>query len=529
MKELNLAIEMIIVYLQGIWLRRRYIVITAWVVCPLGWLFVMSLPPTFQASTKVYVETQSVLAPILRGLALQTDSEQQIQLMARTLLSKPTLEKIARATDMDISAKDSQDYENLISSLQKDIKLSSSGRENIYVISYAHSSPDVAKRLVQETLNTFMEGKVGNAAEDKRKTSQFLEEQIADYEKRLTEAEKRLSDFKKQQMTEAPMSEQGFYSRIEAEKSRVEATTLELRQLRSQYDSVQKQLKGEEPLLNSNLGTAGAIATQYDERINFLRQQLDGLLIRYTDKHPDVIETRKVLASLEDLRSKELEQLTKAVADGSGGNVALAQNQVYQEMRLNASRLENEIAAAQVKLEDAQSKLNTLQLQMNIIPDIEARFAGLNRDYEITKGKFEELLSRRESIELSQRADESEQDVQFRIIEPPYVPLKPSGPPRVIFYTVVLVLGVGLGVFMAFVRSQLQPVVTSALQLKTICDFPVFGLVSHTNKSALLKQSKLHLLYFLLLSGALLFSYMMLITNELVFGIETSKLLGRIL
>ncbi len=116
--------------------------------------------------------------------------------------------------------------------------------------------------------------------------------------------------------------------------------------------------------------------------------------------------------------------------------------------------------------------------------------------------------------------------MQFREIEPPRVPMKPSGPPRIVFYTLVLLVGVIGGLAMALVRSQLQPVVTSALQLKTISDFPVFGLVSHTAKDVLLRQSKKHLLYFLALSGVLMLCYTLLVTNELVFGITAKQILG---
>ena len=96
-----------------------------------------------------------------------------------------------------------------------------------------------------------------------------------------------------------------------------------------------------------------------------------------------------------------------------------------------------------------------------------------------------------------------------------------------ILYTVVLVLGAIAGIFMAFARSQLQPVVTSALQLKTIADFPVFGLVSHTNKDALIRQNKKHLLYFIALASILLFGFVLLVTNELVFGLTATELMGR--
>lgn len=522
MKELNQAIEMLLIYLQGIWLRRRYIILTAWLVCPVGWLFVFNLPPTFQADAKLYVETRSVLDPILSGLTYQTNPQQEVELMARTLLSRPNLEKIARATDMDVSAKDSEAYERLIDGLKSDIKMSSSGRENIYVISYANSSSALALKVVQETLNTFVEGQVGNAAADSKKAAEFLDQQIKDYEQRLSEAESRLSNFKKEQQLIGPATDVGFYSRIEAENNKLEEVRLSLAQLQSQLDSARRQLKGE--LSSSDQNQAG-IATQYDERIKLLENQLDALLIRYTDQHPDVVETKRLLDSLKNMRSDELQQLSQQLATG-GNSSAVSQNTVYQELRLSVARLENEIESARVRERSILQKLEVLQSQRNIVPDIEAKLAGLNRDYEITKGKYEELLSRREAINLSQQAEQSTQDVQFKVIEPPRVPINPSGPKRVLLYSAILVVGFMIGLFMAFVRSQLQPVVTSALQLKTITEFPVFGLVSHTDKENLVRHNRKHLFYFLLLTGALVAGYAAFVVNEMVFGITMKQILG---
>lgn len=530
MKELNLALEMLVIYLQGIWLRRRYIVLTAWVVCPLGWLAVFNLPPTYQADAKLYVETRSVLDPVLAGLALmQPNPEQELELMAKTLLSRPNLEKIARATDLDVQAPDAHSYEKLIDDLQNGIKFSRSGRENIYLISYSNASSPMALKVVQETLNAFVESQVGSAAADNKKASEFLEAQIKEYERRLTDAEKRLSEFKKEQLAVGPTSDVNFYSRIEAEKERLEEARLQLQQLEKQLSSARKQLSGETAENASSETMSSGFTSQYDERIKALQNQLDALLIRYTDSHPDVKETKRLLDSLNQLRRDEITQLRQSAASSSSASSAMSQNQVYQELRLNVAKLENEVESQRVKVNNYEEKLASLERQRNIIPDIEAKFSGLNRDYEITKAKYEELLSRRQAIDLTQKRDATSQEVQFKIIEPPRVPFKPSGPPRLLLYTVVLVVGVLFGLFMAFARSQLQPVVTSALQLKTISDFPVFGLVSHTDKEQQLKQNRRHLWYFVGLSVMLFGGYALFIINELVFGITASKIWERLL
>ena len=531
MRELQQAIEQIHTYFQGIWLRRRYIVITAWLLCPVGWIFVYNMPPTFEAEAKLYVETSTVLKPLLQGLALRTNSDDEIRLMARTLLSRPNLEKIARATDLDIQAKDDKAFEALIDNLQEQIKISASGRENIYLISYSNPQPQLALKVVQETLNNFVEGRLGSSRADSQTAERFLNEQIADYERRLMEAEIRLSDFKKNRLSLLPSSDSDYYSQIGSEKKKLEEARLVLRELETRLASARSQLVGEEPVFGVmpfSGNSANRPVTQFDDRISKLQSQLDSLLIRYTEFHPDVLETKRLLTQLEQQREKELEQMAQFASDNPQQDVGLNQNAVYQELRISVSRLETEVASTRVRVKAYEDNVADLESKLNLIPEIEAEFTGLNRDYDITKSKYEALLARRESAELSRRADASEQDVQFNVIEPPRVPLTPSGPNRGLFYTIVLIGGIGAGIFMAFLRSLISPVITRASQLQSISDFPIFGVVSHTDKSAILKQVRMHLVYFALLSGGLLLCYAALLSNEVLFG-RSAELLLRVI
>jgi len=384
---------------------------------------------------------------------------------------------------------------------------------------------------VQETLNNFVEGRLGSSRADSQTAERFLNEQIADYERRLMEAEIRLSDFKKNRLSLLPSSESDYYSQISSEKRRLEEARLVLRELETRLASAKSQLVGEEPVFGMmpfSGNSTNRPATQFDDRISKLQSQLDNLLIRYTEFHPDVLETKRLLAQLEQQRDEELESLAQFASDNPQQDASLNQNAVYQELRISVSRLETEVASTRVRVKAYEDTVNELESKLNLIPEIEAEFTGLNRDYDITKSKYEALLARRESAELSRRADASEQDVQFNVIEPPRVPLTPSGPNRGLFYTLVLIGGIAAGIFMAFLRSLISPVVTRASQLQSISDFPIFGVVSHTDKSAILKQVRMHLVYFALLSGGLLLCYAALLSNEVLFG-RSAELLLRVI
>ena len=163
-----------------------------------------------------------------------------------------------------------------------------------------------------------------------------------------------------------------------------------------------------------------------------------------------------------------------------------------------------------------QRKIAELESKVDLIPQIEAESSALNRDYDVTKRKYEELLSRKESADLSRRADVSAEDLQFRIIEPPLLPKRPSGPNRLIFYTAVLILGFGTGIGIAFLISQLNPILIRPKQLLNVSDYPIWGTVTHLNIEQINKTNRNRLLVFLLSSGTILAMYGALVAAEIM-------------
>ena len=102
---MNEAVEQVLGYARGVWRRRMLVLIVAWLISLMGWVWVYLLENQYKAQARVYVDTQSLLRPLLSGLAVQPNVGQQVALMTRTLMSRPNLEKVARMTDLDLRAK----------------------------------------------------------------------------------------------------------------------------------------------------------------------------------------------------------------------------------------------------------------------------------------------------------------------------------------------------------------------------------------------------------------------------------------
>ena len=238
--------------------------------------------------------------------------------------------------------------------------------------------------MVQETLNLFVEGALGNNRRDTDTAGRFLDEQIAEYESRLTEAEQRLADFKRQYNDIMPL-QGSFYSSLQSLSQELDSTQLQIKQVDQQIASMKTQLNSVKT--TDSFGVTNndqpILKTRYDDRIKALEEELDRLLLRFTELHPDVQETQTLLSSLEDARKKEIEAFyNDNVEDGSTPS-----NGLNMEIKLEVSRLESTKASLKVKEQDLEKKITELESKIDLVPQVEAELTARNRDYGITKTK----------------------------------------------------------------------------------------------------------------------------------------------
>jgi protein tyrosine kinase modulator len=511
--------EEIIDYLKGIWLKRRYIIIATWLICPIGWYFVATMPNVYQSEARVYVDTQSLLRPLLKGLTVETNPNTQIRLMVKTLLSRPNLERISRMTDLDVQANTSAQYEAIIKNLKDNIKISSARRENIFTLSIEDKDPEMAKSIVRSALTVFIENTLGETRSDSDSAQKFLNTQIKDYENRLSNAEARLTSFKQKYNSILLDQYGGYYNKLNTNRELLKTLELEILENKTRLNSAKKQLN--QSIASDNnaankIKSDSSIQTTYDARITELEVQLDNLKLRYTERHPDVIEVSRNLEHLNKLRSTEIDKYLAQDNENTGSLKRLSANPVIQEVQIQVNQLENLIASLNVRADNYRQRIIELENKVHTLPEIEAELMALNRGYDITKEKYEELLSRKETAQLAQQADETTDKIQFRVIDPPRKATKPSGPKRFILFGVVTLLAFSVGIGLSLLMSQLNPVATSTTQLSKITGVPVFGVISANENLGLQRWHKKKTLIFIS-SNLLLLCLLLLFVSYFVF------------
>jgi len=462
-------------YLYGMWRYRWSALAIAWIVAIAGWIFVYSIPDQFQSRSVVYLDTDSVIRPLLDGLAVETNPTNELGIMSRVLLSRENLLKVIHETDMDLGAVTPEARNSLAAKLASSILLTAStdssrrgANKNIYEISFQSASAEVSYQVVSKLLNTFIEDTLNSSRTDGILAQKFLDKQIAEYELRLSIAEQELAKFKKDNLGYMPDETGGYYQRLQRAQDAIENSRWGLRLAERRLSELRKQLRGESPLLGSSSYGAASAA-----KLRQYQEQLNDLLNQYTEKHPDVQALRATIA---DLKANKHTGGDEAVVFGTGDSVEF--NPVYQDLKVEISKAAIEIETQKAQLVRREMQVEDLKQSIDIIPGVEAKLAKLNRDYNVTHRRYLELVDRRESARLSQEVGQSAGKVNIRVIEPPRVASRPSGPQRLLLLTGVLFGAMGAGLGWGFLRYLLQPTFIHLRQVKDSIGLPVLGSVS---------------------------------------------------
>ena len=477
--------DQLISYLKAAWQYRWYAVIVAWSVAAIGWAVVYKMPDRYEASARVYVDTQSVLRPLLAGLAVQPNIDQMVGMMSRTLISRPNLEKVIRMSDMDIKLKTADERDARITHLSKELTIKSAGRENLYTIAYSDPNPQEAKRVVQSLLTIFVEGSLGDKRKDSDSARRFLDDQLKAYGEKLIAAENAVTEFKRKNLGLMPKDGRDYYTRLGEAKSAVSQAELELKEAENGRDALKRQLggivEGEAPpnLLEGNRGgqpDAGAEPSnpEIDARIQGLQTKLDALRLTYTEQHPDIVSIQRVIAQLREQKRAEAKTRKPLPSMSS----VQAQNPIHQQLAISFAAAEANVASMKARVAEYTRRYNELKAAINALPQVEAEYVQLTRDYDVLRSNYEKLLARRESAQMSSEMEASANVIDFRVIDPPQVPLTPSAPNRRVLMSLVLLGALGGGAGIAFLLSQLRPTFSDERRLREVSGLPVFGTVA---------------------------------------------------
>jgi polysaccharide chain length determinant protein (PEP-CTERM system associated) len=469
-----------LVYARQLWRYKWLSIGLAWLVCVIGWPVVSLIPPKYESSARVYISADQYLTPLLKGLAADVDPHRQVEYLQRTLLSRPNLEQVMHLSNLDLSPRgklSEADREEKLVDLAKAVTLTSQG-PNLVKITYQNSSPGVAKDVVQSLLTVFAETTTGTNRRDMDNAKRFLDQQIETYATQLRAAEQRRAEFREKYVQLLPQND-GTGSNLERGRANLTKLRLEVEDARAKRDSIKTELDGTSKLLSVDSNTPQVIIAGKPVgargRLADAEGRLREMSLRFTSVHPDIIALHKQIAMLQEQVKKEPGNGSE---EGAGGHKSEIANPVYDKVKLSLVDAEMLLASAQRRLKQAEKEQDVLEEAARLMPGVQAQAQDLDRDYAVKKKNFDELLARREQARLGEAADTTADKIQFRIIDPPQVPVVPSAPNQPLLLSGVLLAAIGAAVALPFLLFQFDRSYTTLTGLRAL-GVPVLGSVSH--------------------------------------------------
>lgn len=471
----------------GVRTRKWLVLAVAAALAVLGSVVVTIIPERFEATARVYVDTQTVLKPLMKDIAAQPDIDQQVAMLAKTLISRPHVERLLSSPSLSSEQFTPKQFDTEVDRLMTAIKLELVGK-NLYAVSYKDVKPARAKVIVQELVNLFVQSGQVDKQRDSEDARRFIDEQIQVLEGKLSLAETKVKDFKLRNFGMTGTSNQDYFVRVSELSEEIAKLRLSLSAAEHTRDALKRELSSEDPQLPADAGiTAGAVPTELDSRIDTQKKLLDDLLRRYTDEHPDVVSTRRTIAQLERQKRADADALRSS---GSPSKGHAATSPVYQKIRVSLAEAEAQVASLRAQLGLQHARLEETRSKAGKIPVVEAELAQLNRDYDVLRKNYEQLVARRESASIGVSLDQSQQLTDFRIVEPPRVSPKPAFPARTFLAALMLILPSLLSVAAVAVMEQLSPKFNQTKDLMNEVGRPVLGTVGMFKSASELVRAK---------------------------------------
>lgn len=413
---------------KRIWQFRWLSLLAGCAVFVAAALYIERMPDIYYSWAQVFVTSQTTLSQIAEGVAVKGNRDSNVYLIQKTLLNDENLDKAIRGLHLGMDVSTPAAREGVKEFIRGGVTVENDSNDGFVDISFRDTDPVRARDVVRALLDLFISSNLGQNQQGLRTAQAFLDGQIADYERKLRDAEQAASAYQLQypDILGGTGADASLSARLAAAQAGVDAA-------RSSY-----------------VGSANAAPVQSeDPDIAAARARLAALRSQFTDQYPDVVTARR-----------DLDRVIAAHAAASPARPVAA-----------GERSRSALDAAEGRL----ARLRALQAEA---PRIMAQYAQLSRHADVIRTNYQELLSRREAARFSQALDRSDDTAHYKVTFEPTVHWEPAGPDRKLYLLIAAAAALVCGIVAAYLLAAIRGIFVSPRELEQTFDLPVVGTVS---------------------------------------------------
>src|SRR6267378_296189 len=431
-------------------------------------------PKSYTGSTTIVVDERTIMEPLMKGAAVATEMADRNRNVREVILGRKNMGQVLEHAGWSTDRATALQQEELIEQIKARTTITHVGKD-VIKIDYRDSDQERALLVTKAFAELFIQEMVTEKESETRSAFEFIDKQAQEYQHKLTSTEEELRQLRSSNLDARPGSDIELSARLIALNTRIENTTMELREAETKGASLARQVNGE-----AEVTVLATREGQFRARIAELQAKLDTLRLNYHDTHPDIVQLKNQIQDLTAEAGAERYHREKTKpSERLAPDETVVNNPVYQQLRRELSQNQLMIESLKSRIAEAQRLLQEEVNRGKSLHSGDARLVELTRDYQINREIYQDLLHRRERARVSINMDSDRQGSNFRILEPATSLLSPKSPRFWQFVLGGVVLGVLIPLGFLFARLEFDPRVRLANAISERHKVRVAAIVPH--------------------------------------------------
>jgi polysaccharide chain length determinant protein (PEP-CTERM system associated) len=461
---------------------RRY-----WWILPLSTFFLggmglgatFVLPKRYTSQTMVLV-AQPAVGPDYVKPVVTEDLNHRLASMKEQILSRTRLQPIIEKFGLYAEVRSRVHIEDLVEKLRTAVEIkpleptpgTQSRQLPGFYVDVTFDNPQIAQQICSEITSMFLEQNARERKQQANETTSFLSKQLEEAKKNLDDQDAKLAQFKRQYLGSLPEEEQSNLNILTGMNAQLEANTQALSRAH-QDKAFNESLVGQQEA-NWKASQTGQNPETAEQQLGALQDQLTSLQARYTSEHPDVI---KLKSQIEELK-KRMAGAPKNNPSANGSTQAsAAEPPQIQQLRAKLRQDDMNIADLTKRQSQIQDEIAQLQSRVQASPMVEQQLKELTRNYQTAQDFYNDLLKKRQNAGVAGDLESQQESEQFRVLDPPSLPDRPSFPKKAYFAGGGLGGGLAVGVAILCLIAMGDKSMHTERDVELALKLPVLALV----------------------------------------------------
>ncbi len=449
-------------YLDLLFRRKIFIIAILLLSLPIGLGVYLRTPKVYESSSLLSYQQQKI-NPNKQSPDVDSRIRDIVSTLSQIVTSRTNLEKIIMDFDLYPEMRAKLPIEDVIEKFREKIVIKPSSRGDVFTISYSGGQPDKVVKVTNAIAAKFIEENLKYRQERATDTSSYTNQELAMAKKVMDEKENAMRDYKLENYNEMPEHREVNMTRLTSLQEQYQGKQDSIQDLERTLVLIQDQMNNQKKLAQRSTGGVavvdGTISEGSDnyQRLAQLRSNLDSLLMKYTEKHPEIVRLRKLIAKLEaEVQSEgkdgnalgtRSQSASSAVVKGQAGQRMNADSaKILMQLDVQRKDIERKIADIEGEKVQLKEKIEQYEKWVAAAPVREAEWSSLTREYDQLKKHYDYLVGQNLEAESMLNLERRQKGSQFKIEDPGRYPGKPIKPNFLMIMGMTIMVGLGLGV-----------------------------------------------------------------------------------